>query len=220
MNIICAGMSRSGSTLQYQLISTFVENHGGVACGNYHPDKKYPIDKICVFKSERFMPFDVAFSIIRNPLDVAISLYRYRIGKEYYYPMGTAISLIGLINSELKDVLSWIEAWEKAGAHLLRYEDLYPDGFGDIIRQASNVLEIETTGMEISEIVSEYTLERNAARIELQDRWFDFTASMLTKAHIGPQSGKPGCGEMFLNDKHKQAVLSFAGDFMERHGYL
>lgn len=221
MKIICAGMSRSGGTLQYQLISSFVENHGGVACGPWNEDKIHPVETMAVYKSERYLNYvdvEYAFAIIRNPLDVCVSLYRYRLAKEYLYPKLSA-PFIGEIVHEMISVMEWITNWETAGAKLLRYEDLYPDKFGLIIEQAAKVLKIEYDEKEIAELVNRYSIDENAKRMQAQKQWFAFTDSMLTLAHIGPNRGEPGQGEILPEDV-KQMVTEIASPFMERHGYL
>jgi len=196
-----------------------IENHGGVAGGGCHPGQ-YPDDKMYMVKSERPLDFfDVAFSTVRHPFDVFVSLYRYRLAKEYYEPTGKPIDYQQLSDTEMRYIIGWVNYWENSGAHVLRYEDLYPDKFGDIIRQAADVLEIETDQSEIDDIVLKFTPENNFEHMQSMDKWFDYTDSMLTLAHIGPNAGKPGEGEK-LPRIIKDGIVQYANEFMRRHEYI
>jgi len=229
MIVMSAGMSRSGSTLQYQLIKTLVEwNDIGEGRGVWNTNK--PMDwhsnLIYVYKSERFIPRRYiskiyhSFSIVRNPFDVAVSLYRYRVAKEYYSCKGKLFSMNEIIRSEMVNVIEWIEAWEKLGAHTIRYEDVFPDNCSKVVEQAADVLRIEHSMNEINKIVGQYTIKKNMDTIGSNKSWFDYTRSMLTLAHIGPNMGEPGQGDLFLNQEQKDMILTYAGDFMERHEYI
>jgi len=228
MIIICAGMSRSGSTLQYQLISTLVERHyGGEGMGPFRFQFFRPNSpKILVYKSEIALPdyidqIDHAFAIIRNPLDVAVSLYRFRLGKEYYTCNGLLYSIDEIIDGELKKkVMPWIEFWEANGAHIERYEDVYPEYWTRLLFHFAQVIGKELELEDAQKIVDEYSLERNYEKMQKQKQWFDWKGSMLTLAHIGPNAGEPGEGEKHLTKEQKERIRSYAGEFMERHGYV
>jgi len=227
MIVVCAGMSRSGSTLQYQIIRELVERTGlGEGKGSWNYNKPRPeSSEIFVYKSERFIgesvsEVDHAFAIIRNPLDVVVSLYRYRLANEYYKCTGVPIPLEDIIYDEMVLVMLWIDQWEKAGANLIRYEDLYPDGWHKIAEQAASILDITLPQADAMNIAKKFSKEENAMRITNQKKWFDYTDSMLTLGHIGPHGGEPGQGEEHLTSDQIGYVERYAGDFMRRHGYL
>lgn len=229
MIILCAGMSRSGSTLQYQLIKGLVESQGvGYGYGSWNIKnvlENKNDDRYRVYKSEPWLYeyqhlINHAFSIIRNPFDVVISLYRFRLAKEYYACTGRPITLRSIIDDEMFRIMQWIQWWEYNGAYIIRYEDVFPDNINLILQQAAEIFCLTMTDKEEKYLVETCSIDNNLEKIAEQKQWFDFTDSMLTLGHIGPNAGKPGEWKKLLGESEKEAMMPYCEEFMCRHGYL
>jgi hypothetical protein len=228
MIVVCAGVSRSGSTVQYQIISEVVERVGvGIGNGVWNANKKLPPPSsrfYYIYKSEQALPdyldkIDYSFATIRDPLDVAMSLYRYRLAKEYHQFTGLPHTIEDIAYVEMRKVINWIEFWEKNNAHLIKYEDIYMNKQGLIAQQAANILGFYVDEETIDDISAHYSIYENYKRTRQQNQWFDFTDTLLTLGHIGPNKGKPGQGKL-LPDKIVAMITAYSKGFMERHDYL
>jgi len=221
-------MSRSGGTLQYQLVHELVARRKlgrGIGMGTAIARGDGSVvnsGKWIVAKQEIAMLWALellrrgadGFGIYRDPRDVAASLMGFRSRqREREVPFEE-------IAPELKQALQWQRDWERSGrVTFYRYEDTRAD-WAAMLLDIAWKLGVGLEREEAAEIVELYSLDNNLARMEAQDRWLDFgDGSMLTKAHISEARGEPGQWRDVLTDEDVAIVWQIAGGWMEERGY-
>lgn len=235
MIIFCCGMSRSGSTVQYQIARHIAEKYlGGVGIGMSYPNIKKKlfdnaIESNIVVKSEQYIPWArdllekdlaIGIGIYRDYRDVVVSLMRfYRIRATYKEKVNRTGAFAQVIKNSGAQALRWQSRWEtEKNVTFFRYEDFWPN----LERMADNVaklLNVSLSVSEIAEIEKMFTLDRNSERIDELDDWIDINDSLLTKAHISTNMGKPGQYMNVLTEKQIAIVEKDAGKWLENHGY-
>lgn len=215
--IFCCGMSRSGSTVQYQITKEIAESHvlsvgmgfgigfkGEDAVIKTEPPKQHLI---------RLVEEDVAIAIgiYRDPRDVAASLMKWREKK------GKDGSFEG-VTEEWQNAIIWWNAWEPLCSYRSKYENVHPDKWYLEVLGIADILGVKMNVTEARLIAKKWSIKRNLARQEKQSRWMDF-GTMLTEAHVSDTMGMSVWRDV-LTDEQAHQVIEFAGeDWMKEHGY-
>ena len=172
--VFCAGMIRSGSTLQYQLASTIVERAGVGMRVSYAPEAEFErvsrqhageSAKLLVFKVHVCTPAlaeacakDGALVIYsyRDIRDVAVSASR-KFGKSF-----EELREAGWLDQAIDDYYKWRSL---PGTMARRYEEMRDDVLGEAKR--INVhLGAPLAGEEVVELASGFSLEAQKRRVE------------------------------------------------------
>ncbi len=231
MIIFCAGMSRSASTLQYQLVKTLIERKGlGRGIGFYYPHTVYDPHETTVIKAEKPSHWmlrsvteqdAVAVSIYRDPRDVAVSLHHFFHSRHKFNPSRfDDWTQDEIVYQWLPRTMRWYTTWESIDHLQFRYEDYYPDLWHTMLVEIAYHLNITITPFERNEIAGEFTLSKNTERQRALTKWIDDKDSMLTRQHISPNLGNHGVWEAQLTPQQSAHIEHVYADWMEHHGYL
>jgi len=232
MLIICAGMSRSASTLQYQLVKYLIESkHVGVGIGHHYPHYNYETETIFVIKSEQPYSYLIeeaelgramCVGIYRDPRDVAVSSMHFFASRHDYNP---DILLTGsydeVISRHLPAAIRWFSVWEPYLYLCLRYEDVY-NNESRWVQHLLNIadrLSIPLTDDEATAIYAQHTIDRNLQTQSELTEWLDYKHSMLTHFHISPRRGVPGTYHDVLTLDQIKFIESQYKEWMQTHGY-
>ena len=230
MIVVCAGMSRSASTLQYQLVKTVVEEKGlGEGFGFHYSHSSYDNNIINVIKSESPRDWAMkglsngstkAVSIYRDPRDVAVSLHHFFNSAYRHLPNKRAYTQDEIITIELSRTMNWYRAWTAYKFPVFKYESHYSTQWYRMLQYICEYLEIPVTTTECYNIAQRFTIEKNTLRQIGLDSFMDDKHSMLTKEHISPNFGKPGVWRYTLTFEQVLLIEDTHGDWMVEHGYL
>ena len=221
--VICCGMSRSGSTLQYQLVREILEEADwgrGVGFPNKW-DKKTKV----IVKAERYAPWlgelldggkAVGLSIHRDPRQVALSLLHFYTKRSEWQdgPLPTWYDVIG---DWLPDAIDWHNSWTAHGVQSFCYETLY-DRLHRLAWLCAGAVGVDPTTIDIVGIAGRFSLTRQQERTDNMLKWLDNTDTLLTQSHISPSGGKK-TWENKLTVNQIFDVQSVAGGWMERWNY-
>jgi hypothetical protein len=214
--LMCCGMGRSGSTLQYQIAAEVISRLGlgrgigfgtGVSVGEFDEEHDWLVCKHENPKPELMDLSDMAISIHRDPRDVVCSFMRWRGMQGKYEDFESAWE-------ETIVAVNWFSAWEPMCKHISRYEDF------DIAAEARKIayhfgLKLGDDADRIAEL---YSVESNLERMsEMQGHWMN-PSTMLTVAHIG-ESGGASVWRETLTVAQVAIIEGRLGNWMEEHGY-
>lgn len=224
--IICAGMSRSGGTLQYNIVSSILrEADVGTGIGYGTKVLKYRGDDLLAMKSEepkewlldlvRDGQADIV-GIFRDPRDVAASLIEWHKSRE------EITGFKGDVGDTIGFAIAWQKIWEAfPGAFMARYESYY-GRWEHMVADVANFLGIELTHGLFKQIAHEWCLSHQEIRInemKEEDLW-QAQEWLLTQAHIGKDKGKIGRWQAELEPGFVKLVQVMAGkEWMANHGY-
>lgn len=197
--IFCCGMSRSGGTLQYQLVKGILEKTGiGVGFGFpkeidnpkvYIAMKSEPIQNWMVDRVKRDRA--VMVNVYRDPRDVALSLFRFfssrRIMKEKIPEdeLDPGAVWETVIRTHLPNAIKWQGQWEELGSNYphrfysVPYEYMVKGLYGEVHRLSAFLSDaalgktgdIDMAVEMANEIVDEYSIDRNLERMaDLQEK--------------------------------------------------
>lgn len=228
--IFCCGMSRSASTLQYELIKEVVERKQlGLGFGFHYAHSRYNEEQISIIKTEKSDPWMLselrsgnahAVSIYRNPLDVAVSLHHFFHSRHLFNPFKYRDwTQQQTIDEWLPRTMNWYTTWESVQHFQLRYEDTHPDAWPSALEQMCNHLSISITPEESISICNKFSLTRNLERIDKQEEWLN-NKSMLTKEHISPRRGAPGQYREHLTPAQMAHIRTVYRAWMITHNYI
>lgn len=233
--VICAGMKRSGSTVQYQLVSEVVERSDmGRRIGYVLPDEFSAVDRdlaseqgLAVAKSHDFIPlleekqFGTRVRVVyvfRDIRDVVVSMMADQ-NREFYRL---------LLSGDLSAIIHQGELW-RSWNHVLvsRYEEMTNDLPGEVVR-ISAFLGAHVQRKQAEEIAADFSLEAQQARI----REFDFEnqgyrkdgtltvvdpVTNLHRDHI--RSGKAGRWKADLNPVQSALLECLTSRWLLANGY-
>jgi hypothetical protein len=227
--VCCAGMSRSGSTLQYLITKTIAEI-AGVGRGIGHGQNLEVLGsspELLVFKSEepkqwildmvREEKVDVV-GIFRDPRDAAASLAEWYAKRDEVKP-----ELKVSWHQTIGTVIDHQKLWESLpGVYMARYETHMPKGWVDMTLEIASHLGIRLDTKEAITIAERWSMKEQRKRIveiEVEDLWFAMEW-LLTRGHIGREQGKIGRWRQDLSTGQAQHVEALAGkEWMAEHGY-
>ena len=238
MIIFCCGMSRSGSTVQYQIVKQVMEATGVTFdLAGLHPHS-WSIRKIkahydksnIIMKSEQCHDWQIellnqdraiGIGIYRDYRDVVASLMKFY-GKryEYFRDVERTGAFEEVIEQSGAQALRWQSAWEaQPNVTFFRYEDYWPQlGYG-MPEQITNILSVKLNKLQLLDIGANTTIKSNLSRIDSMDEWIDTNDSLLTTAHISRRRGEPGSYVYVLDRDQRMQVEDIAGDWLKDHGY-
>lgn len=230
MIVLCCGMSRSGSTVQYQLVKEMIERS---ALGFGHgistrltADACLDSQDLHVFKAEEFMAWEgnliddgaaIGVGIYRDPRDVMVSLDRFYRERAEFAMLNDYTGFESVFDTHMNNAVRWQMTWEAHGIPFLRYEDYWPTMVG-MAGDCSLALGLNVCETIINIAKNEYRRARNLERMRALERWYDGTTS-LTKTHIGPQGGRPGAWRETLSQDQARLVETTFEQWMRQHGY-
>lgn len=165
--IICCGMRRGGSTLQYQLASAIT---GGRSVGLTSPEhfpqliQTFSASGFCIVKCHKFIPevelllesgnVKILY-VFRDVRDAVVSCMN-KYGKTFYRAMKEHF---------LEGILGEFDDWNNlAGIYSAKYEDMIEDMQAEVRRIAS-YLGVDLDDEAVDSISGEYTLEKQKERI-------------------------------------------------------
>lgn len=231
MLVICCGMKRSGSTLQYQLAVSILERRGkgrglgdlrNVDCQELHQaNTTGEIQVLKVHKLSHLKGIEKAFEegyavglyVYRDLRDVAVSLMNLR-----------QLSFDQLIHRrEIPDNLRAFEQFTSLPKmHISRYEDIVNNLSTEVLNIA-NHLGIELSKEEAESIAQKYSLTQQKARIE---KWKQQAGSnnkernpntLLHQNHI--KSGKSQQWKNALAPLEISYLENLTGKWLVKHNY-
>lgn len=234
MWIFCAGMKRSGSTLQFQLASHLVEGAGLGSRVSWSPALEFPAARQAkagsgewrVFKCHECPPEIAAellvgdargLSTLRDLRDVIASQMLF---------LGTSFDRLwsdGFLEECVEDHAAWTALPRVA---VMKYETMVADPAGHVQQVAAH-LEIPVTDGEAAAIAAEFTVDKQRDRIVNAATWesvrtpdrellFD-PHTLLHRNHIN--SGRPGAWAQILSKEEQRRVEETFGWWLVDHGY-
>ena len=163
-------------------------------------------------------PGDRFIYLYRDPRDVALSEYRYRLWEEEGLGKPAPKDFTAFLEREFirerrfgswrSHVSFWIRRPKKAGL-LIRYEDLY-NYTEDILFSVLGVLGYNPSEEEVKRAVELTTFDRCVKMAE-RDSVHKFKRGL---------SGRPGGWKEMMTDEQRKIIESFCGDLMKTLGYL
>lgn len=234
MWLFCAGMMRSGSTLQYQIAKTLVEGAGrGVGVGSCEPgrfrellDRYDDPEPVYVVKCHRYVP--TARARLRR--GEARALYIYRDLRDVVVSMMhkenrtfRQLADAGFVRQLLEDDAIWST---QPNTLVSVYEEVSADLRSEVERIA-RFLDIDAGEAELDRIAEEHSLARQKRRLER----FDFgkagvaegqtnlvdPSTLLHHNHL--RSGESGQWADELEAAEVAEIERVAGGWLLEHGY-
>jgi hypothetical protein len=231
MWLFCGGMPRSGSTLQYQLLSTLVERQGdGCRIGWDAPGaihiKILEIQRLLgntykfyVMKSHAPVQaisnmVDLgtaqAFYVYRDLRDVVVStMHKHKLGFQSVWESTT-----------LDDAIRWGKSWElMPNVYLSRYEEMQSNMRTEVERMAEH-LHLPCPVITAVEIANAHSIKNQRDITDRLDSSCQYhPTELLHKNHIGKANGNPGQWRSQLSWEQIKAIESRYGDWLVGHGY-
>lgn len=234
MWIFCAGMMRSGSTLQYQIAKTVVEGAGrGIGAGSCVPgrfrellDRYDDAGQLRVVKCHRYLPTARArlrrgearaLYIYRDLRDVVVSMMHKE--KRSFRQMMEA----GFVQQLLEDDAIWSG---QPNTLVSVYQEVTADVAAEVERIAG-FLGIEVAPSEVERIAAEHSLDRQKRRIE----GFDFGQAGVAEGrtslldpdtllhHNHVRSGRSGQWSDVLTPEQVAEIEQIAGSWLVERGF-
>ena len=234
MWVFCSGMMRSGSTLQYQIAKTLIEEAGrGEGVGSCVPGRfrellrRHPgPNRVHVVKSHRYVPTahrrlregDArSIYIYRDLRDVVVSMM-HKESKTFRQLMDE-----GFVHDLLRDDAVWSA---RPNTLVSVYEEVIADVRSEVARIAE-FLDIEVDAVTLDRIAEEHSLARQNERLER----FDFGEAGVAEGranlvdpetllhHNHVRSGAAGQWVEELSSEQVAEVEAIAGDWLAARGY-
>lgn len=219
--IVCGGMPRAASTLQYDIAARLITVYGGgTALGWWASASKesrqfaaYKTDQLCVIKRHAYVTLPCrALYIYRDIRDVCVSAMndgKHKKSFESIYYRG------------IPDAVRWFEEWTHHPDVLVsRYSDVIANIPAEVDRIA-RFLHIWIPYDEPQRCKDMFDAEGQKKYIEAHDysshpEHYD-PVRLLHEGHL--QSGKVGRFETELTDDQKALFIMYYGDWLRLHGY-
>ena len=202
MNIVCAGMKRSGSTWLYNVVRLACANEGVTWAGfedTFNPTRcEHRVVKTHKFAIEWVFGADKVFGSIRDLRDVAASAVRR-----------------GLVGPTPESVIRWLlktavdehEAWEGYCDLIVRYEDMVADK----AKAAAGVLDALGIKADVELLV------KNVASLPKPGTKAANPITLLHHNHF--TDGGTGTWDKTLSAEIVHAIEAVFGEWMEKRGY-
>jgi len=238
MLVICNGMMRSGSTLQYNISATLLETHFGVTRMGFLGKKDAPEvrdrllrtarkDAWAIVKMHEFiaLPEEHAGHVMmlftfRDLRDIAAS-----VRKKWDYPFEQIIDIL--------DAMVLLEGKTRRWPNSLiqKYEHMYRDLRGSVAEIAA-MLGIEPSPATCEVLAERFSIEQVSQRLNSNWRYrigstmrrvlarkpFD-PATLLHQGHISASQGRPGAWEDVMSPAEIKTLDARYGDWLVAHGY-
>lgn len=234
MNIFCGGMSRSGGTVQYQLVCEVAKFANLAKPIGFLTDTRYKQAQrdgySVVGKSEPpqdWMLREVrrgnakVFTIYRDPRQVCASLIRFFQARDEYRNIEPPDDYFDwVLEGPFRDALRWFSEWEQLPYNLVHvdcYEECHPDAWHLAVMDYADFLEVDLPINQSRLIAAKCSIFTNTVQIENLSRWINGN-NLLTKAHIGPNEGDLSWASELTDEQINRVELE-ARHFMEIHGY-
>jgi hypothetical protein len=227
MLVVCAGMRRSGSTLQYNIARQLARNaDAGQGYGLWDRlaqlrERAAPADAMAIVKEHAF---DARFAGLSG-VDTRI-VYSYRDLRDvlvsFFQVQGPAggnwpAHARRLLRATLDDFTAWTR---QPGVLISKYEAFTGDIPGEVRRIASH-LGIAVNGNEVSAIAERVSVEAHRKIIEvlgLENPGESMDpVTLLKKGHLA--GGEIGKWRARLDADQLRLVQELAGDWLSAHGY-
>ncbi len=231
--VFSCGMFRSGSTLQYQLISELVEKSALGVRSKYLTESEFPRLLNEYKNTEGFTILKVHY--ITPPMQMlldnrkAISIGCFRDIRD------VAVSMMKMWNlgfndlieqKRLEHAIEYLDQWSQCPGHMVsKYEEMIINPINEILRIAAH-LNIHCEEKAAKEIAEEYSLKKQMARVEIVARrkselgieeayWDPLT--LLHSNHIN--SGSVEGWKNFLLKEQVELLEKKFGAWLEGRGY-
>lgn len=233
MWVLCGGMQRSGSTLQFQLAAHVVEMAGRGQRQTYVEPEKLAeaLDQSPASPALKVAKTHVFNASIRSALRSgrAVGLYTFRdirdVVVSFMHKEGRPFSEESA-RHHITHNLAWYTGWvAEAGVLVSRYETFIQDLPAEVARIAA-FLDIPLSAAECTEVAAQYTVERQRETItksiesnqliQYVNSQFD-PHSLLHTNHI--HSGDVAAWRSELTSDQITFVESLAGDWLIENGY-
>lgn len=190
--VVCAGASRSGSTLLYNMTRILLERSGAAPSAGWIKDLQEPLRDVAVVKLHAWHPevaerADAVFASYRDLRQVARS--RHRMG---WLREGEAMY------DQIAAIVSHHEKWERRADATFSFERLLADST-DCVRQIANVLDIEASLPLLEQVPQE--AQGIAAPESLPDGAVHDSTTLL---HINHRGGGRSDPFEFENEVHER----------------
>lgn len=234
MWVFCAGMMRSGSTLQYQIAKTLVErSERGVGAGSCVPGRFRELiarhedaGQLHVVKCHRYLPTARgrlrrgearALYIYRDLRDVVVSMM-HKEERSFRQLMDA-----GFVEQLLEDDAIWSA---QPNTLVSVYDDVTADVAAEVERIA-RFLEIDVALSEVDRIAAEHSLDRQKRRLEGFDFGQEGVAEGRTSLvdpdtllhHNHVRSGRSGQWSEVLTREQVAEIERIAGPWLVARGY-
>lgn len=238
MIVICCGMSRSGSTVQYQIVKEILERNDigrgeGLLKAPNLVRKYANSPNIHAIKSEQPIPEAlelflkdpmkiVCFGIYRDFRDVFVSLMNFFSARKQHF--GNRVDLTGSFDEVLagsgRQAIAWQTWWESTDMVMwFRYSIQHASNFVPMIATVGMILTGDPLpSNQIVDIGNQFDRNKQLQRIQHQKAWIS-DKTMLTRGHISKNAGKPGAYKMLLTDEQLCEVEKLGGKWLLAHGY-
>lgn len=193
--VVCCGMSRSGSTLQYQLVKAILEHvewGQGVGFAN-----KWDESSNAIVKAERYAPWlgemidegtAVGVSIHRDPRQVAISLLHFYT-KRSEWQSGPLPTWWDVIGDWLPKAIEWHDKWTTHGVPSFCYENSY-DQLMHLGYRCAEAVGVDPDSVDLIELTDNLWPHHQVQRTERMTKWIDNQDTLLTKNHFSRFRGQ------------------------------
>ncbi len=209
MNIICAGMRRSGSTWLYNVMRLICANDGGVY-GSFEDDATAVAiskGKHAVIKTHKYQPVAVGFADIvavthRHPLDVAASAIRRNMCAN------TPVAIIRFLDKAIVyEYEAWTSGTPRESLFVVPYHDIAKSK-PETIRRVAERLGLDCDPQAINVAVESLTPPKDGA---------PDPEILLHANHI--TDGRCGAWNELISEPVAQVVRQCFAGWMHSHGY-
>lgn len=230
MWIFCGGMSRSGSTVQYQIVSKLVEDSGlGKRIGWVYPNDFPTVrDKYSNFKGWKVIKSHVCTNEMVEELETnfrGVYIYRDLRGVFLSLMMKDNVSFNNIWFNRIVDkaVDNYYRWTDLNGMMISRYNELIEDMSGEVAKIASH-LEIEISMDRCQQIADEFSIKEQKKRIEnisdseINERNIVDSTSLLHGNHIS--NGAVDSWRDLLKPKQIAMIERRYSEWLENNSYV
>jgi len=225
MLLICAGMMRSGSVVQFQLAGAVV-NHLGIGSivkprdgkefddnvNQWAHSSDWYVAKLHDFRESIIPAHDQGrvkvTMVIRDPRDIMVSLMNFR--NDTFETMTHA----PVFPNNLANHKRWSEAIHASNFRCVKYEDMIDTLCAEVLHISNLINRVINTPMA-KEISNKFTIREN--KLRALAAYPVSSPDYFSKRHI--HDGSSGQWKAALNEDQIRWIESVAKDFMETNDY-